>query len=150
MKKSFIILLCFFLLQMGRDTFAQSISGTIYGRVSDDKNMPLAFATVRALKDGILKGGAKTDSNGDYRIMPLEPGNYTVKVEFLSKNPEEMIDVPVSNDSKRKVDFRMTNKVDYHPHRLNIRRTVTVPLIDPSDPCTKVLWRSDMKRLPIQ
>jgi hypothetical protein len=133
---------------MGKGAFAQSISGTIYGRVSDDKNMPLHFATVRALKDGILKGGAKTDSNGDYRIMPLEPGTYTVKVEFLSKNPEEMMDVPLTNNSKRKVDFTMTNKGDYHPH-IYIR-TVTVPIIDPSDPCTKVLWRSDMKRLPIQ
>jgi len=64
-------------------SFGQSVAGEIYGRVTDEKKQALDYATVQAYEGGILKGGAKTDINGNYSIKPLSPGTYMIKVTYV-------------------------------------------------------------------
>lgn len=51
----------------------------ITGKVVDEKNQPLDFASVQIFKDQQKVYGAKTDLNGVYKIKGLEPGLYTLK-----------------------------------------------------------------------
>lgn len=61
---------------------AQNI-GTISGKVVDQKNVPVSYATI-AIKEGsaVITGGI-TDDNGDFAIKNLALKNYTVEVQFI-------------------------------------------------------------------
>lgn len=61
---------------------AQNI-GTISGKVVDQKNTPISYATI-AIKEGedVITGGI-TDDNGDFQIKNLALKNYTVEVQFI-------------------------------------------------------------------
>lgn len=54
----------------------------ISGKVLDEKKEPLIGAVVQVSVNGIVKGGAATDYDGNYIIKPLAKGNYTVKIQY--------------------------------------------------------------------
>ena len=58
-------------------------AGTISGKVVDQKNVPVSYATI-AIKEGaaVITGGI-TDDNGDFQIKNLALKNYTVEVAFI-------------------------------------------------------------------
>lgn len=62
--------------------FAQSDAGKIKGTVKDESGAPVEFATVVISSNGIIKGGANTNENGEFSIAPVEPGLYEVKASF--------------------------------------------------------------------
>lgn len=64
---------------------AQNI-GSISGKVVDQKNVPVSYATI-AIKEGeaVITGGI-TDDNGDFQIKNLALKNYTVEVQFIGYN----------------------------------------------------------------
>jgi outer membrane receptor protein involved in Fe transport len=66
--------------------FAQSDGGKIKGTVTDESGEPVEFATVVIISNGIIKGGANTDENGEYSIAPVEPGTYEVRASFAGNN----------------------------------------------------------------
>jgi Carboxypeptidase regulatory-like domain/TonB dependent receptor/TonB-dependent Receptor Plug Domain len=66
--------------------FAQSDAGKIKGTVKDETGEPVEFATVVIISNGIIKGGATTDENGEYSIAPVEPGTYEVRASFAGNN----------------------------------------------------------------
>ncbi|RZJ99652.1 MAG: carboxypeptidase-like regulatory domain-containing protein, partial [Flavobacterium sp.] len=61
-------------------------AGTISGKVVDQKNVPVSYATI-AIKEGeaVITGGI-TDDNGDFQIKNLALKNYTVEVQFIGYN----------------------------------------------------------------
>ncbi len=80
MKKSYsrkYILLCALLL-ISVIAFAQA--GGIKGKVTDENNQPLPGASVSIAGTTL---GSTTDVNGDFIILSLKPGIYTVKVNYL-------------------------------------------------------------------
>ena len=92
--------------------FGQASSGgEIYGRVVDDQKNPLDFATVQAFEGGVFKGGAKTDEQGNFKIKPLTPGTYSVKVSYSGYIGEERTKVIVGNDKRTNVEFKL-EKID--------------------------------------
>jgi hypothetical protein len=123
--------------------------GEIYGRVTDDKNKPLDFASVQAFEGGILKGGAKTDENGNYRIKPLSPGKYTVKVSYLGFKAEELQGVLVGVDKRINVDFNLEKKGDGGATTKGdiIIKEYKVKLIDAADPGKKTITGEQIKQL---
>lgn len=131
-------------------TFGQSVAGEIYGRVTDDKNQPLEFATVQAFQGGISKGGAKTDINGNYSIKPLPPGEYEIKVTYLGMNTDITKDIPLGNDSKRKVDVQMEKRAAATPKGEVVvkAKKYVKPLVDPTDPGSNVMTKEQMKSAP--
>lgn len=54
---------------------SQSI-GELRGKITDDNEEPIPFATVRIYQDQQLIGGAQSDLDGRYNYKPLVPGTY--------------------------------------------------------------------------
>lgn len=62
--------------------YAQSDAGKIKGKVTDETGAPVEYATVVIIQNGVIKGGANTDENGEYSIAPVSPGTYEVTASF--------------------------------------------------------------------
>src|SRR5882757_4159668 len=60
--------------------FAQSDKGSIQGRVTDSSNAVLQGASVTIMPGGMH---AVTNTEGEYAIVGLTPGSYTVTVSFV-------------------------------------------------------------------
>jgi outer membrane receptor protein involved in Fe transport len=77
-------ILTFFLLSQILAS-AQTTRYTISGRVHDELNKPVPFANaaVYSKSDSTLLTGAASDENGFFSI-PINPGNYYLKITFLS------------------------------------------------------------------
>jgi len=67
--------------------WAQQDAGKLRGVVRDKVTRePLEAATVKAIQNGIVKGGAFTNEKGEYSILPLSPGTYDVQVSYAGKS----------------------------------------------------------------
>ena len=111
-------------------------AGEIYGRITDEKKQGLDFASVTASSGGVVKGGGKTDINGNYKIKPLAPGTYDVKVTYVGYKEEILQGVVVGNDKRIEVDFQLEKKSDKSAtgEKQVIVKDYKVKLIDPSKP----------------
>lgn len=59
-------------------------NGELRGKVMNAEDSdPLPFANVVLLQNGVQKGGASSDLNGDYIIKPINPGTYDIKVSYI-------------------------------------------------------------------
>ena len=78
------------------------ISGKIYDAQTGE---PLPFVNV------IIEGtslGAATSIDGNYTIIGIPPGSYSVKASAVGFHPELVKDVNVSIDLTTKIDFKLT------------------------------------------
>src|SRR5205085_1924648 len=83
-----LILLCVALLFASTLAFAQSqaTTGDIEGRVLDPNGAAVPNATVTAKNQATgLEKTATTDGEGNYRIILLPPGHYTVRTSPRSR-----------------------------------------------------------------
>ena len=143
-------LLALLIFVANNTSFGQAVAGEIYGRVTDEKGEGLDFATVQAFQGGILKGGAKTDLNGNYSIKPLQPGEYTVKISFVGMVTEEISGIPLGNEGRRKVDAKLEKKPAATPKGEVVIKASRYrkPLVDPGDPSSGVMVGADIKKAP--
>lgn len=95
---------------VGENEVSRGQAGEIYGRVTDEDQLGLEFATVQVYAGGTLKGGAKTDMNGNYSIKPLGAGTYIIKISYAGMISNEIENVPLGKDSRRKVNIQMEKK----------------------------------------
>lgn len=63
--------------------FALAQDGKVTGKVLDQKGQPVSAATVMLLNGETVVNGAITDDQGVFSIQPVDPGTYTVNVEYL-------------------------------------------------------------------
>lgn len=83
----------------------QGTTGKITGKVIDAKDKaPLVGATIKV--EGIFSG-ATTDVNGEYTILNIEVGTYTVTASYNGYDPEKVTDVKVSADLTSIVNFSL-------------------------------------------
>ena len=128
---------------------AQSM-GEIRGKVLDEQNKPIPFATVSiALPNGAVS--TATDDEGRYVLKPLPTGAYSVTASATTFAPITAEAVNVVSDQHTKLNFtlvlaakdlvvfRKKVKGDYVNRR---------PLIDESDPGRQTLLASEMKNDP--
>lgn len=87
-------LLLFVFIGLSAHVFAQ---GEIYGTVLDDKKQPLIGAIVQVSLGGIVKGGAATDFDGNFLVKPLDPGSYTLVVQYTGFAKFTVEKIMVSN-----------------------------------------------------
>ncbi len=103
MDKKFILVMLL-LLCMVQYVFS-GITGKIVGKVTDtESGEPLVGANV------FIKGttmGAATDSNGDYLILNIPPGVYTLAASMIGNTTVNQTDVSVSVDHTVTVDFAL-------------------------------------------
>ena len=80
-------------------------TGKIAGKIIDRENgAPLVGANV------VLAGtvyGAVADANGDYFIINLPPGRYSVRVTMMGYGPMVMEDVQVSTNATANLNFKL-------------------------------------------
>ena len=77
----------------------------------DDKKEPLPSAIVQVFQNGILKGGAPTDYDGDYVIKPIAPGEYDVIVLCNGFDSIEQKGILVVCNDTTTVNFSMQRRV---------------------------------------
>ena len=84
--------------------------GSIKGRVTDAKTGdPLAGVNVVIQKHGL---GAATDLKGNYKIIKVPEGVYTLKATMIGYTPETVKKVKVKGGKTSKVNFRLkTQKI---------------------------------------
>jgi hypothetical protein len=75
--------------------FAQEITGTIYGKVTDDQGLAVPGATVTVSSPDHIKSEVRVTTDlGTYRVLRLQPSsNYSVQVElggFATRNFREV------------------------------------------------------------
>ncbi|MCV5639189.1 carboxypeptidase-like regulatory domain-containing protein, partial [Escherichia coli] len=76
---------------------SQATTGNIEGRVVDQQGAVVVGATVTATNQQTgLTRSVTTDENGEYRLILLPPGSYTVRVERSGFAPAEARDVVVT------------------------------------------------------
>ncbi|MBX7042254.1 MAG: TonB-dependent receptor [Ignavibacteria bacterium] len=83
----------------------QGTTGKITGRVVDAKDKaPLIGATVKV--DG-TNLGAISDDNGEYTILNVDVGTYSMTASYIGYDNQKVTDVKVSADLTTRVDFEL-------------------------------------------
>ncbi len=84
--------------------YSQSNYGEIRGKITDKKTrMALDYVTVVAKKDGIIKGSASSDENGNYNIKTLDPGEYDIEASYVGYRKFTITGVNITSGS---IEFR--------------------------------------------
>ena len=99
------VIAAFVLLLLVPALRAQGVSGRILGTVQDKSGAVVTKVVVTAINQGTGSSVAgKTDSNGQYRIENLQPGNYQVKFVAQGFRPYVSDGNVVSVDGSTLVD----------------------------------------------
>ena len=84
-------------------------TGKLAGKVTDNANgQPLIGAYVIVQE---LMAGSVADENGEYVVLNLPPGVYTVRSEMIGFSTVEMSQVPISTDLTTTIDFGLDASV---------------------------------------
>ncbi|WP_143306726.1 DUF5686 and carboxypeptidase regulatory-like domain-containing protein [Chitinophaga vietnamensis] len=125
MMKYLITLFC--LIAAG-STYAN----TVKGRVTDDKNQPLPYATV------LIKGttnGTTTNASGQYQLE-LAPGQYTVVCQYIGfRKTEQQVNVNAP-----------TTQLDFHLQPVNMQIKEVVVKAGGEDPAYAIIRQAIKKR----
>lgn len=97
----FVTLSVFFTLLLSVTAYSQT-TGSIGGTVVDENNKPLMGATVRVQERAGL--GAETDESGDFTILNVDVGTYTVEIRYVGYATQIIKDVNVSVDQRAKLN----------------------------------------------
>lgn len=82
--------------------------GWITGRVTDEKGMPLAGATIRVMGRNIT---AVCDENGDFSVR-INPGSYTLSVNYISYQTQQQADIVVDEGDTVTINFELLEDID--------------------------------------
>jgi outer membrane receptor protein involved in Fe transport len=122
-------------------------TGQISGSVRDAKSgEPIGLASV-TIPD--LKRGAVTDAQGNYFILNLPPGKYTVRVALLGFVPQAREGVEVIPDFNAKIDWSLESTVLKDVAEVSVK--AERPLIQKDvTGTTKFLEGDDIKNQPLR
>lgn len=101
------LLLVLMFTGISAQVLAQGQSGSILGKVVDDKGEPVVGVAVQAIQGGITKAGNITDIDGNYVIKPLAPGRFDVKVNYIGYRENLITGVIVSPDKATEVNVKL-------------------------------------------
>ena len=124
--RSFKYLLLALLIMLGAAIlqamkFPQSNTGRIEGFVLDDKDAPIARASVQAFD--IMHGGASTASaqpNGFFRIVGLAGGRYSLWVEAKGYASEQIPIVIVEDGQATRKNIQLKRELALSKHRRHL------------------------------
>ena len=125
-QRTIVLAIC--LLLCGSLTFAQSITASLQGTVTDKLGavLPKATITVTNTETGFVRSTAASES-GEYRISSLPVGNYKVMAQSASFQPQTRV-VQLAVGDTPTLDFVLS------PGQVEQQVTVTAeaPLIEPT------------------
>jgi len=106
MRKSILILLLFF---TSSTLLLAGTTGKLTGKITDAKtDEPLAFVNVILLGTTL---GAATDIDGNYTILNIPPGKYSVKAQYIGYRSLIVENVSISIDLTTQQDFVLAESV---------------------------------------
>lgn len=141
------LLLSFLSLIFSVAVWAQSPPGELSGQLVDSETgEPLMFANVIVESNGVQKGGAQTDLEGNYTIKPLDAGTYTVKASFVGYQTKVINGVVVNASTITRLDIQLSGGVQLEE----------LIIIDYEEPLIEVdkttggesLTREEIKQMP--
>lgn len=89
---------------------AASARASITGKVVDERNEPMVYATVLVYRDTVQMGGVATDINGKYCVTGLQPGAYDITVAYVGYSTNTKKDVQIGQGNTI-LDFSMAEHV---------------------------------------
>ena len=101
MKNIALGIICFSALQLHAQT------GSISGKITDDKKQPIADAIVVASQNNVPVGGTTTDKEGKYTIKSLHTGSYDVKARKMEYGARLNSYINVAADKITPLDFTL-------------------------------------------
>ena len=96
-------------------------TGTVAGRVTDSKTGD-ALVGASVVVDGTEQGNA-TDANGQYQIINVTPGTYSVTASTSGYNDQRKTGVQVVQDNTVTVDFKLSPTVIEIGKTIEVRAT---------------------------
>ena len=88
--------------------WAQSVSGTILGTVTDASGSVLSNAKVTVVNEGTgFSRTVKADTNGEYTVPQLPTGRYTVTSEMTGFKAMALSNVDVGVDQRVRIDLKL-------------------------------------------
>jgi hypothetical protein len=140
-----LVLVC--LLTIVPVVFGQGVSGRILGGVQDKSGAALVKATVIITDLGTgITTTANTDSNGQYSVANLQPGNYRVRFEATGFRPFVSVGNVVIIDASTRVDA--TLEVGTQQETIEVSAVPT--LVDTtSSSLGEVVSQKDIASLPL-
>lgn len=146
MIRIYLFLTLFFLALSGR-VLAQSSSGELRGKVTDNNKAEVPFAAIIVELNGSQVAVAQSDFDGNYSIKPLAPGKYDVRVKILGYNEWVQRGVLVTANKQTYLEPKLSTsvtqitQVDVTEYR--------IPLIEKDETTTGgTITGEDLKEMP--
>ena len=126
------------------NSFSQT--GKIRGKITDaNSKEPLPFVNVIVVGTNY---GAATDIDGEYNIIGIPPGTYSVKASAIGYNTQIVENVKTSIDLTTNIDFQLSETTVELKQEVIV--TATRPLVQKDlTSSTSIVSAQDIKALPI-
>jgi outer membrane receptor protein involved in Fe transport len=126
------------------NSFSQT--GKIRGKITDaNSKEPLPFVNVIVVGTNY---GAATDIDGEYNIIGIPPGTYSVKASAIGYNTQIVENVKTSIDLTTNIDFQLSETTIELKQEVVV--TATRPLVQKDlTSSTSIVNAQDIKALPI-
>jgi len=120
--------------------------GKLRGKVSDKETGDALIGATVTVEGSTL--GAAADLNGDYIVLRVAPGTYTVKASYIGYAPVAISNIKVSSGQTTTLDFKLP-PASVEVGEVNI--IAERPLVQRNTPNTvRVTTREDVQALPIR
>lgn len=144
--KSFLLLLALLLVAANNSVFAQSVTATLSGTVTDEKGGLVPGATVKVMNtDAGFERTVSTNENGSFVVPLLPPSTYRVTIEREGFAPFEISEVTLNTNDQRAVNIHL--KVGQVGAAVTV--TSDASLIDESPAVGTTIDRQFVSNLPL-
>jgi len=124
---------------------AQSF-GEIRGKVRDDRN-ELTYGALVVADNGVEQIGITTGEDGVYRIKPLKPGKYNVRITYLGMDTIMVEGVIVNADKITMMKESKFSQMSYNGPSIDYVEYV-IPLIRKDGDHIQTITAEEMKNMP--
>lgn len=83
----------------------QSNTGSIEGKVFDTDSQVVSFASISVWQNNMLSRQSKSNWEGNFKIKPLDEGQYTITVNSLMSGKDTLKDIVVLSNSVTSLDL---------------------------------------------
>ncbi|MFC2113928.1 carboxypeptidase regulatory-like domain-containing protein [Bacteroidota bacterium] len=129
------------------NSYAQSSYGTLVGKVTDAKTgEPLIGCNVVVTLEGVQKGGASTNIDGDFVIKPIPPGKYNIQATYIGYRDVVIQGFQVFSGKISKQDIKLSIQ-EFEQEEFEYIES-TIPLVDVEESSSKRLGKDEIKKAP--
>jgi hypothetical protein len=105
-----------FAASFNKKAFCQIITGSIEGKITDQNNEPVPFASIRVLQSGNIKGMTKSTFNGMFKIKPIKAGIYSLEIYSIGYNKKviKLVEVKENKISINNISLKRSKGIRGH------------------------------------